>query len=175
MKYKKGVILAISCIIVLSSLLTGCIQQGTGTLVMKITDAPSDLNISEAMVSISSVMVHLGAGGNNTTAGWHTVVNESQTFDLIALQNVTDVLGEQELQAGNYTQIRLNIDNANVTIDGVKHDLMIPSSTVKLVNAFKINGSETTTLILDFDIHDSVHETGNNKYILQPTIRVIEE
>ncbi len=172
---KKIALIVISILFALSTMFSGCVEEGTGTLVLKITDAPTDLNISKALVTISQVMVHRGAGGNNSTAGWYTVVNESQTFDLIELENVTDILGEQDLDAGIYTQIRLNIDKALVTIDDVEYDLMIPSNTVKLVNAFWINETETTSLILDFDIHESVHKTGNNKYILQPTIRVIEE
>lgn len=111
-------IMATICIVALSSLFSGCVEEGTGTLILKITDAPSDLDISKALVNISSVMVH------NSTVGWYTIVDESQTFDLIALENVSDVLGEQELEAGIYTQIRLNIDRALVTIDDVEYDLM---------------------------------------------------
>ena len=110
--------MATICIVALSSLFSGCVEEGTGTLILKITDAPSDLDISKALVNISSVMVH------NSTVGWYTIVDESQTFDLIALENVSDVLGEQELEAGIYTQIRLNIDRALVTIDDVEYDLM---------------------------------------------------
>lgn len=111
-------IMATICIVALSSLFSGCVEEGTGTLILKITDAPSDLDISKALVNISSVMVH------NSIVGWYTIVDESQTFDLIALENVSDVLGEQELEAGIYTQIRLNIDRALVTIDDVEYDLM---------------------------------------------------
>ena len=84
-------------------------------------------------------------------------------------------LGSQNLTAGIYTQIRLDVDEALVTINGTQYDLEIPSKTVKLVNNFRISENETTTLTLDFDIQESVHKTGNDKYIMRPTIRVIEE
>jgi len=51
-------IMATICIVALSSLFSGCVEEGTGTLILKITDAPSDLDISKALVNISSVMVH---------------------------------------------------------------------------------------------------------------------
>ncbi len=115
---------------------------------------------------------------NNSGAGWYTIVNESQVFDLIALQNVTDVLGEKELSVGKYTQIRLNVDQAEITINNSGEievfDMQIPSKTVKLVKAFWINENVTTELTLDFDIYESVHQTGNNKFIMRPTIKVIE-
>jgi hypothetical protein len=113
-----------------------------------------------------------------STAGWYTIVNESQEFDLIALQNVTDVLGENNLSAGKYTQIRLNVEQAVITINNSGeieiNDMMIPSGTVKLIKAFWIYENETTELTLDFDVYESVHQTGNDKFIMRPTIKVIE-
>ena len=162
-------------LVISASFFTGCVTTEKGMLTLKITDAPGDLNISKALVTISYVEVHMGSGGNNSSAEWITVVNESQQFDLIQLENVTDVLGNSTLDVGIYTQIRLHISEALVTIDGEQYDLEIPSKTVKLVNQFIIQPGVTTTLILDFDIKDSVHKTGSDKYILQPTIRVIEE
>ena len=155
--------------------LAGCINTEKGTLLLKITDAPGDLNISEALITISFVEVHIAAGGNNSSAEWVTVINETQQFDLIMLENVTDILGSQTLEIGIYTQIRLHVDEALVTIDNVQYNLEIPSKTVKLVHQFVIEPEDTTTLILDFDIQESVHKTGSDKYILQPTIQVIQE
>lgn len=172
---KIGIILT-GLLILSSSFLTGCISDEQGTLTLKITDAPPELNISKALVTIPFVEVHFASGGNNSSNGeWVTVINESMQFDLILLENVTDILGSEIMNVGIYTQIRLHVTEALVTIDGVEYDLKIPSETVKLVNQFMIKPDETTTLILDFDIHESVHKTGNDGYILQPTIRVIEE
>ena len=172
---KKIGILIACVLLVSSSFFSGCISTEKGTLTLKITDAPGDLNISKALVTISYVEVHIAAGGNNSSAEWVTVINESQQFDLIQLVNVTDILGSTLLDVGIYTQIRLHIAEALVTIDGTQYDLEIPSQNVKLVCQFIIEPENTTTLILDFDIQESVHKTGSDKYILQPTIKVIEE
>ena len=103
------------------------------------------------------------------------VVEEPQTFDLVGIRNVKELLGSKNLSAGVYTQIRLHIDEALVTINGTQYDLQIPSESIKLVKGFKINDGETTTLTLDFDVNESVHKTGSDKYIFQPTIVVIQE
>jgi len=173
---KLLVILAIS-LVGINVMLSGCNQKGQGTLIIKLTDAPSDLNITEALITMSNLQVHYaGTNNENETYGeWITIVNESQTFDLIALQNATALFGNATLQAGWYTQIRLNVDQALVTIDGVQYDLEIPSKKVKLIKPFQVIQNETLTLILDFDIHKSVHQTGSDKYILKPTIKVIQE
>ncbi|NIO20918.1 MAG: DUF4382 domain-containing protein [Candidatus Aenigmarchaeota archaeon] len=151
---------------------SGCVQQptGTGTLVLQITDKPA-LNIEKAEVTISKIQVHVAEAGNES--GWTTVVEEGQTFDLVAIKDVKEFLGSKELSAGIYTQIRLDVDSAKVTIDGEENDLTIPSKTVKLVKSFEIKEGETTTLTLDFDAEQSVHETGSGKYMMKPTIKVL--
>ena len=177
---KKIIIIIISIILGLTSIFSGCIYSGTGTLILQITDAPSDLNISKAIVTISNVQVHRADFGvneddNESGAEWITIVNYSQTFDLIQLIDVKEVFDEEELNSGWYTQIRLIVESALVTIDNVEYDLHIPSKKVKLISPFEINSNETTTLTLDFDVYESIHQTGNEKYIMNPTIKVIHE
>jgi hypothetical protein len=150
--------------------LSGCINnEGTGILLLQITDAPPNLNITKALVNISNIEVHLIA------TGWYTVVEEAQLFDLIELKNVKKNLGSVTLNTGRYTQIRLRIDDALVTIDGIEHNLKIPSNTIQLISPFSINENETTTLTIDFDVQNSVFSTGSNKYMMNPTIKVLQE
>ncbi len=159
----------------------GCGSQ-QGTLVMQITDAPSDLNIEKALITLSSIEVHTAAvesqdenATNETASGWVTVVQEPKTFDLIQLVDVTALLGETLLPAGKYTQIRLHLDSAVITIDGQEFVLDVPSDSLKLVKSFDIIAGQTTTLTLDFDAQESVVATGNGDYRLKPTVKVLSE
>jgi hypothetical protein len=290
----KSKIILFGSIIIIAILITGCVEQqndidtqvGKGTLQLKLTDKPGDLDIINANVTISSVMVHksgaddyeneddngdtleynntdeyndsfiadgdgpyIGEVGENisfigeatggikpynwswdfgdgtgsyeqnathnystngeyvvnltvtddngtgvidwyvtyakiiddndiSTAGWYIIVNESKEFDLIALQNVSELLGEKNLSAGKYTQIRLIVEKAIITVNNSGerevHNLKIPSNKVKLIKPFWIYENEITVLTLDFDVYESVHKAGNNKYIMKPTIKVIE-
>lgn len=173
---KKILILTIIGTLIGVAAFSGCLQTGTGLLVLKISDKTGDLNITKAIVNISQVEVHRNAAVNNTTAEWEMVVNESQTFDLITLQNnVTELLGSVNLTAGLYTQIRLYIEQAVLTIDGVEYDCKIPSNTIKLITPFQITPDNTTTLTLDFDIWESVYETSKGNYTFQPIIKIIQE
>ena len=150
--------------------LSGCINgEGTGVLILQITDAPPELKITKALINISNIEVHLIA------TGWYTVVEEEQTFDLIQLKDVKQALGNKTLPVGRYTQIRFHIDDALVTIDGIEYKLTIPSKTIQLISPFSINKNETTTLTVDFDVKKSVFSTGSNKYMMNPTIKIIEE
>ena len=108
------------------------------------------------------------------SAGWFTVVDEEMTFDLIELIDVKEFLGETELTSGKYTQIRLLVSSINLEVDGEPATLKVPSNKIKLTKPFTISTNTTTTLTLDFDAEKSVHQAGD-KYILKPTIKVIQE
>ena len=173
----KKFIIIIIIIILGTSPFCGCIKKGNGILMIMIKDKPPELNISKALVTITSVSVHRTGLGNNEeddlSKGWIIIQNESQTFDLIKLQHITDVLTEVNLDVGIYSKIRLYVDKAIITIDGVDYDLNIPSKKVKINSNFLIFEEEKTTVLLDFDIQQSVHKTGNDKFILQPHIKLI--
>ncbi|MFZ3385462.1 MAG: DUF4382 domain-containing protein [Candidatus Methanoperedens sp.] len=176
---KNNLLIAVLAIGIVA--LSGCVQSQseTGTLVMKITDAPANLSIEKALVSISDVEVHLAGTNEDANAtnesGWFTVVKEEKTFDLIKIKDVKELLGNSELNAGKYTQIRLNINKALVTINGTEHTLAIPSKTIKLIKPFDIVKNQTTTLTLDFDAQESIKSAGKDKYVMNPTIKVIQE
>ncbi len=192
MNRKALAIIALLGILVMGA--AGCPKAGeTGTLNMYITDAPADLNITKALVTVSMVQVHMAGVGeerSNETVnetemtesnetednkGWFTVVSEAQTFDLIQIKDVREFLGSTELEAGKYTQVRLSIDKALVTIDGIEYDLKVPSTKLKLVRNFDIVAGQNTTLTLDFDAQESIVKAGKENYTLKPTIKVLQE
>ena len=109
-----------------------------------------------------------------TGAGWFTIVEGPKTFDLIEIKDVKEFLGEKELTAGKYTQIRLTVESAKLMISGEEESLKIPSGSIKLVKNFNIVDGGTTTLTIDFDAEKSVHQAGSI-YIIKPTIKVIQE
>jgi len=121
-----------------------------------------------------------------------------KTYNLLKLVNgVTEAIGSGEFSSGEYNQIRLIIGNspelennllgdphpeANYVIldDGLDtiQPLKIPSgfqTGIKLVRPFTVGDGEIKELVLDFDAARSVVKAGNSgKYILKPTIKVIE-
>jgi hypothetical protein len=173
---RKLLMLGVVFTVVAVAGLSGCLQGGKGTLVIQITDAPSSLNLSHANVTISQVQVHMSAGGgNNTTAGWYTIVNESKTFDLINLTGVTAFFGNANLSVGMYTQIRLTVEACVITVNDTEYNCTVPSGAIKLIKPFVIQANQTTTLTMDFDAQKSITEKGDHKYMFQPVIKIIQE
>jgi len=184
-------------------------EPQTGTLKMLLTDAPAEyeeVNITFSEIAVhfaggdddsldvdgdgetadddSSDVDHDGADDDSTAAKiaetWIVISSEEQTFNLLELSNgVTALLGEQELEAGRYTQIRIEIADAEVVIDSTtSYPLTIPSGTLKFVRGFDIVEGEETELVVDFDAARSVNKTGNKNnesYKLKPTIRLINK
>ena len=156
-------------------------------------------NYSAVNVTISKIQVHL-AGENEEDEGewieWELNENDGKTFDLIVLkeEGLSALLSEVDIDPGKYTQIRLFVSESTISveIEGTREnskaievvgevlsdtfDVEIPSAYqtgLKLIHSFEINDGQTTELTIDFDAEKSIVKTGNGRYILKPTIKVI--
>ena len=166
---------------------------GTGTLSVGLTDSSTSKYLA-IYVTIDEVQVNKKKSSNENS-GWRTVATPMKTYNLLKLVNgITEILSEDELEAGTYQQIRLiigktaesenNINgephpDANYVVlnDGSYVPLKIPSgfqTGVKLVHNFVVEDGSFVELVLDFEACKSVVETGSGEYILNPTIKVIE-
>ncbi|MBE0539738.1 MAG: DUF4382 domain-containing protein [Ignavibacterium sp.] len=146
--------------------------SGNGSLKMYLVDSPSSFD--SVIIFVKRVEVH--KSGSDSTSGWYVINNTLRSFDLLQLRNgASAVLGDSILSPGNYTQIRLILDDGNYVIDnGIKHDLRVPSgfqTGIKLNQAFTIEPNSLYELILDFNVDKSIHITGNGQYMLKPVIR----
>ncbi len=160
-------------------LMVGCSDTsepaGQGQIQMYLVDAPAAFDA----VNIVVTRVEVHRGGDDSTSGWFTVRNDTTQFDLLELRNgASAVLGGTSLDPGQYTQIRLIIGaGSHVIVDGVRHNLTIPSGTqtgIKLNHAFTIESGELYEMTLDFDAARSVRKQGAN-YRLQPVIRLVSQ
>jgi hypothetical protein len=160
-------------------LMVGCSDTsepaGQGQIQMYLVDAPAAFDA----VNIVVRRVEVHRAGADSTNGWITVRSDSAQFDLLQLRNgASSILGGTSLDAGQYTQIRLIIGaGSHVIVDGVRHDLTIPSgfeTGVKLNHPFTIESGNLYELTLDFDAARSVRQQGM-AYRLQPVIRLIAQ
>jgi hypothetical protein len=132
----------------------------TGQLTVRLTDAPGDY-VQSATVYISGIYL---IGGTDTTGTRFTISDAAQQYDLMTLQNgVTTALGTATISVGDYTQMRLKVDSARVTL---KAGVTIGgASTVSLrtpsaqQTGIKVNFSGPlhvapgqTILVVDFDV-----------------------
>src|SRR5574341_961060 len=113
-------------------------QNGTGTLRILLTDAPA--GYEAVSITFSEVSAHI----NNR---WIVLNDQTQKIDLLQWNNgKTFILGQADVEAGQYTQIRLKIVDAEVTFDGQTYPLSVPSgaqSGFKLLANFEIVAGST--------------------------------
>ncbi len=151
--------------------------SSTGTLKVMMIDSPA--NYSQVNIVIDSVQAHIGI--SDSTSGWFTLNNKPATYNLLQLVNGANaVIGESNLQAGNYTQLRLYVGSgSNLVMNGQSYALTTPSgsqSGIKLNLDATIQPGIAYLLTIDFDANRSIVPTGspfNPKFILKPVIRVV--
>jgi hypothetical protein len=159
-----------------------------GSLSLSLTDASTDA-YQAVYVTIGEVQVHMNGGA------WKVVASPNKTYNLLDLVNgVREQLGISELDAGNYTEMRLIIGetpdgginiltqkhpyaNYVIDLDDNEHELKVPSgyqTGVKIVQGFTISEKQTTELVLDFSASASVVVAGKSgNWLLKPTIKVL--
>jgi hypothetical protein len=138
-------------------------SAGTGTVTVKISDAPSD-DFLTAVVYVSEISI-TGSGTGSTD---QIVSSAKQSFDLLTLQGgVTASAGSASVPTGTYNQIRLLVDSARVTLKS-GHTFADGSTTARLnvpsgsQTGIKVNLSPPvevvegeTVLLVDFDLNQS--------------------
>ena len=157
--------------------LLGCGNGSTspnkmGTLKVSLTDAPG--RVEAVNITFSEISSHINDE-------WIVVRGEPVTVNLLEWNNGRSiVLGAAEVPAGQYTQIRLKIEHADVVVDGQTHSATVPSGAqtgLKLGPAFAVNEGSTYELVTDFDARRSIVTTGPPSnprgYKLKPTLRVV--
>lgn len=147
--------------------------SGLGRVTLRLTDAPGDYE--QVNLVVTGVSIHRG---DESSGAWETLKSDTSTYDLLQLRNgVFTTLATGLVPAGHYTQVRLHIgEGSNVVVDGVTHPLEVPSgmqSGYKLVGEFDVPPGGQVELTLDFDAARSIVTTGNGRYKLNPTVRVI--
>lgn len=146
-------------------------QTGKGTLRIFLTDA---VGMYDAVnITFTEVSAHIDGK-------WATLSNQTRTVNLLEWNNgKTLMLGQAEVEAGKYTQIRLKIAGAEIVLNGQSYPLDVPSgaqSGLKLLTKFDIIAGSTYDLVIDFDAERSIVVTGPrqrpNGFKLKPVLRV---
>lgn len=172
-------------LILFSTLFVACdvtdnANDGTGRFTVKLTDAPAEYDA--IFIEVEAVKVKANndeVGDEVDEEGWITISDDTARVDLLQLQNgETILLGEEELEAGFYHQIRLILgDDNSIVVNGETFPLTTPSaqqSGLKLNIDAEVKSDEMYVLLIDFNAAKSIVKAGNSgKYILTPVIRAV--
>jgi len=169
------------------------VPEVNGTIIVYVTDAPPREEVTSIMVTLVEVQVHKASAEQEQASGtdnqtqeqeqqqvqqgngeWTTIdMSGNTTFDLLQIQGIEQFLGESEVGAAKYTQVRLVVDKIQVRLgSGNLTDATLPSKELKLVHPFDVIAGETIALVIDFDADKMVTVTGAGKIIVKPVIKL---
>lgn len=166
----------------------------TGKVQIQLTDAPAGA-IESAEVWISRVYLQGGGGDGDEDGGRFDLFDDADNprhYDLLTLQDgiVADLTEEMEVPEGTYSQLRLVVDSAVVTLtplyeftDGTREAVLkVPSGSssgikVQLERSVEVEEGELTVVLVDFDVEDNFVLQGGgqgtviNGVIFTPTLK----
>ncbi len=160
--------------IVFSGLRLPTFVSNTGTLIIKLTDAPA--NITHLNVTITSVSVQRVENDNETWVDLAFVGGVSSvSLDLLELENVTRDLSVADIPSGNYTKIRLGIGEANVTYaEGGWEPVNVPPDKIDVKVHFEIESGGVRTLLIDMWVDwIAISNSNNLRPVLKATPTII--
>jgi hypothetical protein len=160
-------------------LLAGCSadrQTGAslGHVSVRLTDAPGDYE--QVNLVVNEVSVHRDGDGADT---WETLkLDSTTTFDLIQLQGGVLRAARRRRRSRGALHAGASAPGRRLERGGERtaYPLKVPSgmeSGYKLIGAFDVPAGGAVDLTLDFDAARSIVHTGNGKYMLKPTCRLI--
>ncbi len=165
---KTWILAAIALVVIVgaigaSMLLT---SRPTGKLVIGVTDSPINSDVTHIYLTISDIKLQ---GDGNSTVSYKI---NATTFDLIQLDNVTKMLGNNSIPVGNYTMIRFTVVSAKATISGVNVSLTVPSGEIKVPltdQQLQVKSGMTTTVVIDITANSTNISASKN---LSPVVHV---
>ena len=168
---------AIALVLIASLGLASCtsaVEAKTGTIEVRVTDAPGD--VEEIWVTVSEVEVNKAVDDGDEE--WIPIDIVAGTFDLLLLEELELVVAVGGVEVGKYTQVRMTISEVEVKFFEVE-DLVgakLPSGKLKFVRPFDVGialtEGATITLVLDFDAEKSFVVTGAGEVIVKPVVKL---
>ncbi len=170
-----------------SGSVSGGASGSNGTLKLAMTDAPA-CGYDAVNVTVTKVRVHQAANAEESESGWQDLaVNPPARIDLLTLTNGALLeLGQIQLPAGKYTQLRLvlaenggttPLANSVVPTGGSEVALKTPSgqqSGLKVNANIDVPAEQLADFVIDFDACKSVVKAGNSgQYLLKPVLSVM--
>ena len=153
-----------------------------GTLEVRVTDAKNEPVVTEINITFDNITVHRAGEDGDADGEWIVVAEDlNKTVDLLQLSGIGDLLGEDEIETGKYTQIRVGVVRVEIVVDGVTEevtlepaeDVVLPSGELKFIQNFEIGADETTVIIIDFDVSaDKSVVYAGGKWLFKPTIKL---
>jgi hypothetical protein len=147
----KQVVAALSVVLLLVILIYPAVGSGNISVTM------GGLKIDKAdhvYVTVGGVWVH--ERGQSNATGWKSVSNQSQTVDLISLENLTKPLATSQISVARYDSVRLSLSNVTWVFNKTTTSLLIASSNLDANLEFTLVAGRQLTITILLGGHQEV-------------------
>ena len=157
-------------------------EAGTSNMTVRMVDAPGDYD--NVFIDVEGVVVKYNDDFNEEAYdddyvfvdGEFELDTDDEVYDLLELTGgAYAILADEDIPAGAISQVRLVLgDDNTVVVDGETYPLQTPSAQQ---SGLKVQFNQTLeagvfyTVVLDFNVEESIVEQGNGGYLLKPVIR----
>lgn len=118
----------------------------TGTVSVALRSSEID-KADHVFVVLDSVWVH--AKGESSTAGWKSILNQSQEIDLISLESSSQPLATRQMPVGTYDSVRLVVSNVTWIYNKTTANLTLASHNLESSIEFTLaTGKDVSMTIL---------------------------
>jgi hypothetical protein len=136
-----------------------------GKLEIYVTDAPPEDEVTSIIVTVSKAEIQAPSdnGQAQDTGEWISIglAEGENTFDLLEIRGVEQLLGGSQVEPGQYNQVRLILDTIEIAFgEEEPREATLPSQEIRMSQPFTVAPDQTTTLVFDFDADESVQVAG---------------
>jgi len=169
---RKSLVLGMVLLSMVAMLLGACAGPTAakqGTMQVYVTDAPPK-GVTAIEIKASNIEAHMAGAAEDQ---WVSLVKDPPVFDLVKATGVNVLLGTANVSAGKYTQVRLDITDVTVTVNGTQVKATVPSDKLRLVGEITIEEGKDTPISLDFDAEKSIVIAGQDSVSLKPVVKLV--
>jgi|GEM_PF-6840607 len=144
-------------------------EGADGVLQVRAVD-PIAASADKVLLVVSQIEVHRADWPDSQ---WLSIARAPQVVDLLRLGDMQKFLGELQIPAGVYTQIRFTIAEASVVVGGDSLPVRIAGNVLRMERPFRVEEGKTTIALLDFAGASSLQDLGDKGYVLSPQVQLL--
>lgn len=147
----KQVVAALSVVLLLVILIYPAVSTGNISVII------GGIKIDKAdhvYVTVGGLWVH--ERGQSNATGWKLVSNQSQTVDLISLENLTKPLATSQISVARYDSFRVSLSNVTWVFNKTATSLLTASSNLDATLEFTLVAGRALTINILLGGHQEV-------------------
>jgi hypothetical protein len=148
----KQIVAAVSAVVLVVILAYPALSTGTVSILLR---SPKTQGADHIYALVGDVWVH--RLGQPSSEGWEPVFNQTQTVDLISLDNTTMAFAKQQIPVGGYDGIRMEVSNVTWVFSNrttSRLSVESPQIQTKLMFTAQAGREVTITMVLSGQMKD---------------------